>query len=414
MMLLSPYRVLDLTTELGFLAGKIFGDLGAEVIRVEPPTGDSSRQRPPLLKKGSSAPQSLYWQAYNCNKRGVTLDLSKEKGRDLFLRLTKMADFVIESFRPGTLQEWGLDYETLNRENPSLILVSITPFGQEGPYRDFEASDLEIMALSGAMSLAGEQDGEPMRGSVPQAPMWVGAEAVMGALTALAYRSVTGKGQHVDVSAQVAVMAALAHAPAFWDLNRDNPQRAGIFVTGRSLKGAKMRVMWSCKDGWLNFIIYGGAAGRHTNQQLAAWMDERGVAPKWFMDIDWSTFTVTDIDQQAVDRLEAPIADFFSTLTKQEFLAGAMSREILGYPVATVEDIYGDEQLRVRQFWHEADDPDSGVSLKHPGGFAIFNGERLQIRQLAPRIGQHNREVYENDLGLSASEIAQLQTEGVI
>jgi crotonobetainyl-CoA:carnitine CoA-transferase CaiB-like acyl-CoA transferase len=414
MNLLSPYRVLDLTTELGFLAGKIFGDLGAEVIKVEPPSGDSSRQRPPLLNKESSTPQSLYWQAYNSNKHGITLDLSQRKGREIFLRLAKNADFVIESFRPGQLQEWGLDYETLSRENPSLILVSITPFGQEGPYRDFAASDLETMALSGAMSLAGEQDGEPMRSSVPQAAMWVGAEAVMGALTALAYRSLTGSGQHVDVSAQVAVMAALAHAPAFWDLNRNNPERAGIFVTGRSLKGAKMRVMWSCKDGWVNFIIYGGSAGRHTNQQLAAWMEEKGMAPKWFMDIDWSTFTVTDIDQEAVDRLEAPIAEFFSTLTKQEFLAGAMQREILGYPVATVEDIYSDEQLRARQFWHEAYDLDSGVSLKHPGGFAIFNGERLHIRQPAPRIGQHNREVYEDDLGLSGREIAELEVEGVI
>ncbi len=392
MMLLSPYRVLDLTNDLGFLAGKIFGDLGAEVIKVEPPTGDFSRQRPPLLNKESSTRQSLYWQAYNSNKQGITLDLSQGKGRELFLRLAKTVDFVIESFRPGQLREWDLDYETLRRENPGLILVSITPFGQEGPYRDFAASDLEIMALSGAMSLAGEKDGEPMRGSVPQAPMWVGAEAVMGALTALAYRSVTGRGQHVDVSAQVAVMAALAHA----------------------LKDAKMRVMWSCKDGWLNFIIYGGAAGRHTNQQLAAWMDEKGMAPEWFMNIDWTTFTVTDIDQEAVDRLEAPIADFFSTLTKQEFLAGAMQREILGYPVATVRDIYADEQLRARRFWHEADDPDSGVKLKHPGGFAIFNGERLQIRQPAPNIGQHNREIYENDLGLSEREIAQLQVEGVI
>src|SRR6267142_1328403 len=373
MMLLSQYRVLDLTSELGFLAGKIFGDLGAEVIKVEPPAGDSSRRRPPYLKERSGASQSLYWQAYNSNKRGVTLDLSQQKGRELFLRLAKTADFVIESFRPGTLREWGLDYETLNRENPGLILVSITPFGQEGPYRDFVASDLEIMALSGAMSLAGEKDGEPMRGSVPQAPMWVGAEAVMGALTALAYRSVTGNGQHVDVSAQVAAMAALAHAPAFWDLDSDNPQRAGIFVTGRSLKGAKMRVMWSCKDGWLNFIIYGGAAGQHTNQQLAAWMDEKAMAPKWFTDFDWSSFTVTDIDQEAVDHLEAPIAEFFSTLTKQEFLAGAMQREILGYPVATVEDIYADEQLRARQFWHEVNDPDSGLTLEHPVGFAIGN-----------------------------------------
>src|SRR5207253_8216129 len=116
------------------------------------------------------------------------------------------------------------------------------------------------------------------RVSVPQAPMWVGAEAAMGALTALAYRSMTGLGQQVDVSAQVAVMSALAHAPAFWDLNRVNPERAGVFVTGRSVLGAKMRVMWPCKDGWINFIIYGGAAGRHTNQQLMAWMTEKGLA----------------------------------------------------------------------------------------------------------------------------------------
>src|SRR5882762_9828555 len=98
MMLLTPYRVLDLTSELGFLAGKIFGDLGAEVIKIEPPTGDSSRQRTPLLDQGSSAPQSLYWQAYNSNKQGITLDLSRCKGRELFMRLAKSADFIIESF----------------------------------------------------------------------------------------------------------------------------------------------------------------------------------------------------------------------------------------------------------------------------------------------------------------------------
>src|SRR2546426_7362886 len=355
-MLLAPYRVLDLTGPLGFLTGKIFGDLGADVIKVEPPGGDPSRRQAPFLKNGNGCRQSLYWLACNANKRGVTLNLENDKGRELFYRLATESDFIIESFPPGARAGLGAAYNELSRQNPGLILVSISPFGQEGPYKHLQGSDLEIMALSGAMSLAGEKDGEPIRVSVPQTPMWAGAEAAMGALTALAYRSLTGRGQHVDVSAQVAVMAALAPAPAFWDLNRINPERAGVFVTGRSLKGAKMRVMWSCKDGWLNFIIYGGAAGRHTNQQLAGWMNEKGMAPRWFMDIDWSTFTVTDIDQEAVNRLEAPIADSFSTLTKQEFLAGAMKREILGYPVATVEDIYEDEQLRARQFWHATND----------------------------------------------------------
>jgi len=414
MMLLAPYRVLDLTDDLGFLAGKIFGDLGAQVIKVEPPLGEPSRCRPPFLSNDSGYSQSLYWEAYNSNKRGITLDLSQQQGRELFCRLAKPADFIIESFAPGTLQEWGLDYETLSRENPGLILVSITPFGSEGPFRDFAASDLEIMALSGAMSLAGEKDGEPMRVSVPQAPMWVGAEAVMGALTALAYRTLTGRGQHVDVSAQVAVMAALAHAPAFWDLNRENPEREGVFVTGRSLQGARMRVMWPCKDGWLNFIIYGGAAGRHTNQQLAAWMAEREMAPEWLKNIDWSTFAVTNITQDEVNRLEAPIAAFFSTITKQEFRVGATERQMLGYPVATIEDIYQDEQLQARKFWQDVADSNNGATLKHPGGFAIFNGERLQIHRPAPQIGEHNCEVYGKDLSLSQQEIARLKGEAVI
>ncbi len=270
------------------------------------------------------------------------------------------------------------------------------------------------MALSGAMSLAGEKDGEPMRVSVPQAPMWVGAEAAMGALTALAYRSITGRGQHVDVSAQVAVMSALSHAPAFWDLNRENPERAGVFVTGRSVLGAKMRVMWPCKDGWINFIIYGGAAGRHTNQQLITWMDEKGLAPDWLKETDWSTFAVTNITQGEVERLEAPIMDFFAAVSKNEFLEGAIKRQMLGYPVATVADIHRNPQLQARNFWQEVVDEGSGKTLKYPGGFAVINGQRLPIRCAAPKVGEHNEEIYLKELGLSPKEMAELQSELVI
>ncbi len=412
MTLLSPYRVLDLTGPLGFLTGKILGDLGADVIKIEPPGGDVSRRLPPFLENGNGSPQSLYWLAYNANKRGITLNLESEKGRGLFDQLASESDFIIESTAPGALL--GFEYERLRCQNPGLILVSISPFGQEGPYKDLLGSDLEIMALSGALSLAGETDGEPTRLSVPQASMWVGVEAAMGALTALSYRSLTGKGQRVDVSAQVAVMAALAHAPAFWDLNRVNPERAGVYVTGRSIKGAKMRVMWPCKDGWINFIIYGGAAGRHTNQQLVDWMNEKTLAPAWLKEFDWTTFEVTKITQAEVDQLEAPIGDFFATVTKDEFLAGAVKRQMLGYPVATVADIYHDPQLKARQFWQEVENPLSGATLKYPGGFTVINGERLQIKRPAPQVGQHNQEVYAEELGLSRCEIEELEAERVI
>lgn len=413
-MLLAPYRVLDLTGPLGFLTGKIFGDLGADVIKIEPPGGDLARRQPPFLMNGNGSRQSLYWLAHNANKRGITLDLEQVKGRELFRCLVRRADFIIESFAPGFIRELHLGYDILREENPRLILVSISPFGQEGPYKDLQGSDLEIMALSGAMSLAGEKDGEPMRVSVPQAPMWVGAEAAMGALTALAYRTITSRGQHVDVSAQVAVMSALAHAPAFWDLNRVNPERAGVFVTGRSVLGAKMRVMWRCKDGWINFIIYGGTAGRHTNQQLVAWMDEKGLAPEWLKQIDWNAFAVTNIDQREVDRLEAPIADFFAAVTKNEFLEGAVKRQMLGYPVATVADISRNTQLGARKFWQDVVDPGSGRTLKYPGGFAVINGKRLSITRGAPKVGEHNREIYAGELGLSESQLEELQGQRVI
>jgi crotonobetainyl-CoA:carnitine CoA-transferase CaiB-like acyl-CoA transferase len=405
-MLLKRYRVLDLTGPLGFLCGKILGDLGADVIKIEPPGGDPARNEP--------SAQSLFWLAYNANKRGITLDLESETGRQLLLRMAKTADFVVESFAPGTMENWGLGYGSLREENPGLILVSITPFGREGPYRDFQGSDLEIMALSGAMSLAGEKDGEPMRVTVPQTPGWVGAEAAMGALTALIYRHATGRGQRVDVSAQVAVMAALSHAPAFWDLNRENPRGAGEFLTGRSVRGAMMRAFWRCRDGWINFIIYGGAAGRQSNQQLVAWMDEKDLAPAWLKETDWKNFEVTTISQEEVDRIEAPIGRFFATLTKREFHAGAVKRGMLGYPVSTVEDIYRDPQLAARCFWQDVGDPVSGAHLKYPGGFAVIDGQRLPISRPAPTIGQHNREIFEEELGLSSIEIADARAAGVI
>jgi crotonobetainyl-CoA:carnitine CoA-transferase CaiB-like acyl-CoA transferase len=370
-MLLAPYRVLDLTGPLGFVCGKVMADLGADVVKIEPPAGDE---------------RDLYWIAANAGKRSVTLDL--EKDRDLFRKLAAKADFIIETFAPGTL-----NYDELRKANPGLIMVSITPFGQSGPYAHYKASDLEIMALSGAMSLAGQENGEPMRVSAPQSAWWVGVEAVMGALTALEYRSETGRGQHVDVSAQVAVLSAIAHAPAFWDINRINPLRAGIYVTGRSVTGAKMTALWPCRDGWINFIIYGGAAGQHTNQQLVRWMDETGFAPGWFKEIDWPTFKVTSLTQQEVDRLEAPIGVFLATLTKQEFLEAALRKEMLGYPVSTVADIFKDRQLAARSFWSVVIDVTTGKTMKAPGGFAIVNGSRIPAGRRAPRAGEHNDEI---------------------
>ncbi len=224
-------------------------------------------------------------------------------------------------------------------------------------------------------------------------------------MVALTARSATGRGQHVDVSAQAAVIASIAHAPASWDLIGVNPTRAGAFMTGRSVHGAVYRVFWPCKDGYLNFIIYGGVAGRRTNEALTAWMREAGAELGALADIDWASFDTTQATQEEVDAMEEPIGRFFMTLTKAEFLQGAFEREMLGYPVNNVADIAQDPQLEARGFWADREGPE-GME-RHCGGFAIVDGERLSVCRPVPGEGAHTREVLE-EFGFSGSEIENL------
>lgn len=412
--LLSPFRALDLTGELGFLCGKILGDLGADVIKVEPPGGDPARARGPFYHDEPHPEKSLHWFAYNNNKRGITLNLQTATGRDLFLRLAREAHFVIDSFSPGQMDSWGLGYHALREANPAVVMVFITPYGQTGPCSTYQASDLELMAMGGAMSLTGDPDRAPVRVSFPQASMWAGMHAAMGALIAHYHRSLTGEGQFVDVSAQASVVWALAHAPSFWSVNRTIPTREGGYLTGRSITGAKMRVVFPCKDGYLNFIIYGGPAGRHTNRELVKWMDEHGMATGWLKEKDWDSFDIATVTQEEIDRIEEPAASFFKTLTKAEFFQRVLERGMLGYPLCTAEDILADRQLQERGFWQEADHPELGRSITYPGPFAQLSEAGCRLRRKAPLIGEHNEEVYCGELGLSKQELVMLKEAGIV
>ena len=412
--LLSPYRVLDLTDELGFLCGKILGDLGADVVKVEPPGGDPARRLGPFYGNQPDPEKSLYWFGFNNNKRGITLNLESAKGRELFCRLAAKVDFIIESFTPGYLDSLNIGYPALGRLNPRLILTSITPFGQTGPYSRFKASDIEIMALSGCMSLTGDPDRAPLRVSFPQSYAWTGSYAAIGALTAHYYRQQTGDGQQVDVSAQACLLWAFSHAHIFWDLNRHVEKRAGSFMTGRSITGAKMRVFWPCKDGYLNFIIYGGEAGRRTNQALVEWMDSQGMAPEFLKQKDWKAFDIARVTQEEIDRMEEPIGEFFKGVTKAEFFKEVVKRQMLGYPVASVKEIFEDPQHEARRFWQRIEHPELKASMDYPGGFAKFSEGACQIWRRAPLIGEHNEEIYGQEFGMSSAEIAELKKQGVI
>ncbi len=413
---LDGYRVLDLTTPLGHPCGKILGEMGADVIKIEPPSGDAGRSRSPFYKDPSGNDHSLFWISYNTNKRAVTLNLESAEGRAILTRMAKEADFLLESYPPGYMDSLGLGFNQLSAQNPKLIYTAITPFGQSGPYRDFRGGDLEIMALSGLMSLTGYPGKEPLRISLSQSEAWTSLYATMGALTALSHRQANGgSGQFVDVSAQAVCVILCAHAPWFWDYNRDTPSREGEFMTGRTLTGAKFRTIWPCKDGYLTFIIYGGPAGQKTNYELTKWMESLGMAPDCMKQKgDWSQFEVATITQPEVDEMEEAISKFFVNITKAEYLKGVAERGMLGYPVASADDILADDQLQDRNFWQPLEQPGRDQPLKFPGAFAKFSGMECGTRFRAPLLGEHNQAVYGDEMGFSSQEISRLREAGVV
>jgi len=355
-MLLSNVLIVDATERLGWLAGRVLADLGADVVKLEPPGSDLGRPA---------------WRAFNVNKRLLALDPAG--GRAQIADLLAAADACL--LTPGS-SAFDLDPDALHRDHPRLVVVAIRPFGGIGPRQGWKASDLELMAAGGAMALAGEPDGAPVRVSEPQSCGWAGAQAAIGALVALYRREATGRGDLVDVSAQASVVTALSHAPAFVDLLGVEPTRAGAFITGRSIKGARYRVFWPCRDGYVNFIFYGGAAGRRTNEQLVAWMRERGAELGALAAIDWTSWDPTRADQAEVDAIEAPVMKFFAGLTKREFLIEGHRREMLGYPVSTVADIASDPQLAARGFFQAV----GGSAERFCGSFAVIDGARPPLR----------------------------------
>jgi len=411
---LAGCRLLDLTTPLGQLCGKILADLGADVIKIEPPGGDAGRLRAPFYPDASGNSQSLFWLAYNNNKRGITLNLETSDGRAIFSRMAKNADFLLESFPPGYMDSLGIGFDKLAAENPKLVYTAITPFGQNGPYREFRGEDLEIMALSGVMSLTGRPGRTPLRISLSQSEAWASLYGAMGALTAFHHRQASGRGQFVDVSAQAACVILCAHAPWFWDYNREIASREGEFMTGRTITGAKFRTVWPCRDGYLTFIIYGGPAGQKTNRALTEWMDTRGLAPDFMKQKNWDRFDVATITQPEVDRMEEAIGKFFINLTKQEFMKEAVQRGMLGYPISTASDIVADDQLTFRDFWQVLEQPGMDRPLRFPGAFAKFSEMECGIRRPAPALGEHNAAILGADLGYSASELQTMRAARII
>lgn len=385
---LSPFRVLDLTDEKGHFCGKMLGDLGADVIKIEPPAGDPSRSTGPFYHDIQDREKSLSWFAFNTSKRSIVLDLKSEEGKAFFKRLVATSDFVVESFSPGHMDKLGLSYQILNRINPGIIVISITPFGQTGPYRDFKAPDIILMAMGGQMHGAGEPDRPPVRVSLPQAHLFGSVHAALGGMIALQYRQRTGLGQHVDVSIREGVLRTLGTVISFWEFGRELCPRMGPF---RARGKLMQREVWPCKDGEVILSVM-GSSHRSGMEPLAQWMKEEGCTGK-FSSVDWESTNIPEAFNEEVATWQDEIARFFLTHTKAELNERALKSRIPLSACHTPGDILEDKQLTSRDFWVNVAHPELGTAITYPGASCKLSLTPWRISRCPPLIGEHTGEI---------------------
>ncbi|MGH7924311.1 MAG: CaiB/BaiF CoA transferase family protein, partial [Candidatus Binatus sp.] len=366
--MLSPYRVLDLTTERGLLCGQMLGDMGADVIKVEPPGGCSARGIGPFYRDAPHPNRSLYWWAYNRNKRSITLDIERDGGRDLLRRLVERADFLIESHDPGYLAQHNLGFVDLARINPALIYVSITPFGQDGPKADYADSDIIIMAAGGPLILAGDADRPPVRLCVPQAYLHASADAAVAALAAHHERTRSGLGQHVDVAAQQSVAMATQSYILAAPLGSPEARRISGGVKFGPLD---LPLVWPARDGYAALtFLFGSALGTFT-ARFMRYLCEHGFCDEATRDKDWIGYGELLFSGaeplSEFERVKEIVRKFTRSRTKAELLELAVERGFLITPVTTVAEVVESPQFASRGYFQNVVHPELGESFRYPG-----------------------------------------------
>ncbi len=419
--MLEGYRIIDLTEGGAQLAGKLLADLGAEVIVAEPPGGSSTRVTGPFIADKPESTKSIHWNYLNLGKKSISVNLCTQDGQYLLHQLAHHADALIESHEPGFLAALGLGYEDLRRDRPDLIMASITPFGQTGPWRDYRACDLILQSLSGFQFLCGESGGPPLRVGFPQVPLLAAVEAAFFVVASLFHRGMTGRGQYIDLAMQgVAVGQGVATAAtAYPALQGEMLERHGqIHIAGAWIT----RFIWECADGYVCFQIAPGAVGAHSQTELFKWILEQqpALVPDWIRTFDWATgYTMQTLldDPRLNDRIAeaaAAVAAFFKTKTKKALFQAARERKLLLMPCNTAKDLEEHEQLIARDFFVSIRHEDLDREIRYPGQIARVDHVRVGSRQRAPRVGEHNDEIFGDLLGVPAEERVALHELGVI
>ncbi|HEV8717055.1 MAG TPA: CoA transferase [Candidatus Binatia bacterium] len=395
---LSDLHVLDLTDLKGALCAKLLGDMGADVIKIEPPGGDAMRGIGPFLNGTPHRDRSLLFWFYNTSKRGITLDVYQPAGREIFKQLAAKVDVIIESFAPSTLADLGLGYDDLKRLNPKLVLTSISPFGQTGPYRDYHSSDTVAEALGGMIYTNGAPDEPPLRALGLQAYHSASFFAAIGTMSALWARDALGEGQWVDISIHEAAAAAVEHVAPFYHQGLGAQTRQGSLHWSRYFRVAR------CRDGYVMHCTLGDWTS------LVEWVKGDGKArdlgePQWEDQMyrrDHAEHLFDVLDEWATDYSVA------------ELMEGAQLRRI---PYATVrppEALAEDPQLNARGFFSTVEHPELGRAFRYPGGPFFFTATPWRISRRPPLLGEHNQEVYRQELGMSEQQVMELASAGVL
>lgn len=388
---LAPYRVLDLTNEGAWMCGKILADLGADVVKIDPPAAAAR----------IDASHDPTWLFQNRGKRSITLDLDTPDGRAAFLGLVSGADAVVESQPTGWLDARGLAPDRLLATNPKLVVTSISPFGRTGPYAGYAATDLVVNAMCGLMWLTGDADRPPVRISAPQLMRHGGAEAAAQTLIALFHAGRSGQGQHVDVSAQLAGIRTLMNAQAFHLLEGAEINRMGDWV---GYSRPRYRMVVPCADGYMAMLLAGSHLGGPMMRYLLDWADDEvGIDPE-VKATDFFTINFAEIEGRGeagarafFDGIANAVGALFARHTKAELYQVAIEQLMLMAPITTLADLRADEQLADRGYFVSVAHDDAASvaprraarTITMPGRWARLAATPLRDTPRAPRLGEH-------------------------
>ncbi|MAG30350.1 MAG: hypothetical protein CL908_05570 [Deltaproteobacteria bacterium] len=398
---LEGIRVLDLSTALGEATGRVLADLGAEVIKIEPPGGCEARFAPPFATTPSAeAPRptspdgnpetSLFWQSFGIGKRSVVLDFDDAGDRERFFALAATADILIESSTPGEMAEKGLGYDALRARNPMLLYVSVSPFGQTGPFAKHPATDLTLSAAGGFLNMTGDGDRPPVPVGLPETAHLGATQAAADVLMALYSRNRSGEGQHLDCSIQAAVLWSLMYVTDFAAVDQDvagfEETRATRTGSMEVAPGLDLPTMEPCKDGYIVLVLVLGAQGAFGFNAAMNWIGKSGGLDADLMEIDWMTW-IQQIQEgtlsietanRALDQFKA----FLKGMTKAEIQEQAVKQKWLIAPVYLAPDLLADPQLLARGFWTDVG------GRKLPGPFARLSETPIEYERPAPSLGE--------------------------